>query len=314
MDALDLKIIREMGIRPYGPRPQDIAAGEEAAIAKRLAIDLKTVKSRVARMEESGFLSGYQVVPNLGLLRLKATAYLYRIPDADGKAAALARVALVDGLLEVHDFLGTAACIDVTYASPHELASKVRLVSEFMRDPAPVRFYERHLPAVARDIGSLDWRLIQALRRRARRPLAEVADELGVTLKTVRRRFDRLAEEGSIFVAPMLDPSRASGLVLFELLVYTSPNAPTSTLGDVLRALDDNHVYHYVPASAALGNFDVLLFAQSVAQVEELRKRAKDVSGVARVDALLFQGWSDYSQWLDARIAERSAAAVPSQE
>lgn len=307
VDATDIRIVREMGLRPYGPRPQDPESVRDAAIARRLALDLKTVKARIERMSEVGFLRGHQIVPNLGHFGLEAAGYLYRITDADRKRDALKRIEVTDGLLEVHDFLGAEACIDLAYRSPDELSVKLREIGESVGDRAPVRFYDRTLPRVTRELSALDWRIIRSLRGRAHRPLAEVADELGVTLKTVRRRFDRMAREGSFFVAPMLDPSRATGLVLFELLVYTTPDAAHDTQRNVLSALDENHVYHYTPASRSLGNFDVLLFGESVATVERLRAAARSVPGVARVDPLLFQGWIDRSEWMDARIGAAAA-------
>lgn len=308
MDALDLKIVREMGIRPYSPKPQDVAAASDAAIAKRLAVDLKTVKARVAKMEETGFIHAYEIVPNLGHFGLRADAYLFKIADADAKTGVLERVAGIGGILEVHDFLGAEACVDMAYATSDELASKLKLASDITRDPAPTRFYDRPLPKVARQLSPLDWRIVAALRGRANRPLAEVAEALHVSLKTVRRRFDRMVEEGSIFIVPMLNPAKASGLVLFELLIYTNPDAPASTLRETLHALDDHHVYHYVPTSRSLGNFDVLLFAGSTGQIQELRERARRVPGVARVDPLLFQGWFDHSGWMDERIARATTA------
>lgn len=309
MDPLDLKIVREMGIRPYGHAPQHVEDTSEAAIARRLRVDLKTVKARIARMEEQGFIHAYQIVPNLGLFGLQAAAYLYRIPDADAKESALARVESIEGILEIHDFVGPEVCVDMTHGSASELAEKIRRVSDLTSDLAPVRFYDRDLPRIERSLSALDWRILRALRGQARRPLAGVAEDLGVSLKTVKRRFERMAREGAFFRIPLLDPSRASGLVLFELLVYATPDAARTTLRDLLVALDDHYVYHYVPASKALGNFDVLLFAESTAQVEDLRRRARAVPGVARVDALLFRGWRDHSGWIDAKIQQQCALA-----
>lgn len=310
MDPLDLKIVREMGIRPYGHAPQDIGAATEAAIAKRLRIDLKTVKARVTRMEEQGFIHSYQIVPNLGLFGLRADGYLYRVVDVEAKQEALKRVEGVEGLLEIHDFMGSEACVDMTYASAEELASKLRRVSDLTGDRAPVQFYARHLPGLQRTLSRLDWRIMRALRGRANRPLADVADELGLSLKTVRRRFDRMAHEGSFFIVPMLNPARALGIVLFELLVYAAPDAPPSTSHELLASLDHNYVYHYVPSSRALGTFGVLLFADSTAQVEELRQRVRGIRGVTRVEALLFRGWADHSGWIDQRIARACEAAA----
>jgi len=77
------------------------------------------------------------------------------------------------------------------------------------------------------------------LRYKGRRPLADVAVEVGVSLRTVRRRFDRMAGEGSFFVVPAIDPGKAPGILLYELLFYLKPDAAESVPGQVLRILDE---------------------------------------------------------------------------
>lgn len=308
MDALDIRIVRELGLRPYGAAPRDPESLKPAEVARRLRVEPKTVKARLDGMREDGFLHHFEAFPNFRHLGRAGSAHLFRIPDEDRRADALRRIEPIEGLMEVHSFVGGATCVDLAHRSPADHASKLRLLADFTGDAAPVLFYERHMPAVGSALSPLDWRILAALRHRADRPLADVAGEVGVSLKTVRRRFDRMAGEGSLFVVPVLDPSRAAGLVLFELLFYTAPDAGPGTLRAILAALDEHYVYHYVPSSQSLGNFDVLLFARSMATIEELRQKGRAIPGVVRVDSLVFRGWNDYSGWIDDEIAARAKA------
>ncbi len=308
MDSLDLKIVREMGFRPYGTRPQDPDSLKASHLARRTGVEPETVKARLARMEESGFIRFYQVYPNLRHLGLEGSAYLFRVPDDDRKAEAIQKVEPIDGLVEIHNFLGPEMCVDLSYRGPHDLSRKLRLLSEFTGDAAPDRFYDRHMPSVKRELTPLDWRILKALRYRGRRPLAEVADEAGTSVRTARRRFARMAKEGRFFVVPAIDPGKAPGVLLFELLFYLTPEAGGPTVQEILRAFDERYVYHYVPSSKALGNFDVLLYAESAGEVEEMRQRARTVPGVAKVAALVFRGWREYTEWIDAAIDERLQA------
>ena len=305
MDALDLKIVRTMGFRPYGPRPQAVDHLKPSYIAAKLGVEPETVKARLARMEKSGFIRFYQVYPNFRHLGLDATAYLFRVPDDDRKAAAIARIEPIDGLVEVHNFLGPEMCVDLSHRNPTELSKKLRLLADFTGDAAPVRFYERHMPAVASALSPLDWRILKALRYHARRPLAEVAEEVGVSVRTVRRRFDRMAAEGSFFIVPAVDPGRAPGVLLYELLFYTTPDADAQALRRTLSTCEERYLYHYVPASQALGNFDVLLYAESTGEIEEYRQKGRDIPGIAKVSALVFRGWTEYTDWIDAAIDDR---------
>ena len=303
-----MKILRTMGFRPYGSRPQDPGHFRPSYIAQHLGVEPETVKARLARMEEAGFIRFYQVYPNFRHLGLEDSAYLFRVPDDDRKAEAIRRVEPVDGLVEIHNFLGPEMCVDLSYRSPHDLSRKLRLLSDFTGDAAPDRFYDRRMPEVTRTLTPLDWRILKSLRHRARRPLAEVADEVGVSLKTVRRRYDRMAREGSFFVVPAVDPGKAAGILLYELLFYTTPDADESTVRRILQALEERYIYHYAPASQALGNFDALLYAESAGEIEEMRQRARAIPEVVKVVPLVFRSWAEYTNWIDAAIDERIRA------
>ena len=306
MDLVDLKIMRTMGLRPYGPRPQAVDRLKPSYIASQLGVEPETVKARLARMEASGFIRFYQLYPNLRHLGLQASAYLFLVPDDDQKADAISRIEAIDGLVEIHNFIGPEMCVDLSYRNPTELSKKLRLLGVFTGDVAPVRFYDRTMPDAASPLSTLDWRILGSLRYRGRRPLSEVADEVGVSLRTVRRRFDRMAADGSFFIVPGIDPGRAPGMILYELLFYSNPDADASTLPRILKACDERYVYHYVPASQALGNFDVLLYAESTGEIEDYRRRGRDIPGIAKVSALVFRGWTEYTDWIDAAIAERT--------
>jgi len=57
-----------------------------------------------------------------------------------------------------------------------------------------------------RDLTALDLRIVRALARDSRRPVSEVAEELGTTPKTVRRRLDRLIREDLIMMSILWQP------------------------------------------------------------------------------------------------------------
>jgi hypothetical protein len=120
-----------------------------------------------------------------------------------------------------------------------------------------------------------------------------------------------MASEGSFFCVPMIDGSKAEGLFLFELLLYLEPDGFEVASATVLHEFRDSHVYAYVPSSPELGHLDLLLFARSTSEVEELRAKAAAIDGVTRADAWLFRGLYDHSAWMDEAIDARIEAATP---
>lgn len=314
MDALDIRIIRSMGIRPYGARPKNPDALKPGHIAQEVGAATNTVKARIARMEDAGLIAGYRLMPNLRHLGLSGAAYYFAAPPDANKKDAMASIEDVEGGLELHDFLGGGFCVDFTYDTEATLDARLQALVAITHEPHPVKFYERDMPRVQRELTGLDWRILRALRSNPTRSLDEVAAELGVTGRTVRRRYARMASEGSFFCVPLIDGSKAEGLFLFELLLYLDPDSFTAAAAAVRKNFQDSQVYAYVPSSPELGHLDLLLFARNTSEVERLRAEAEAIDGVAQADAWLFRGLYDHSAWMDAAIDARIQAAPSPQQ
>jgi DNA-binding Lrp family transcriptional regulator len=311
VDALDVRIVRTMGIRPYERWPKSPDVLKPAHIARTLGVTVDTVKDRIRRMEAAGVIAGYQVMPNLRHLGLTGAAFLFRVPAMEAKDRVVDEAQTTEGLLELHDFQGPAMCVDLVYSSPEALQGRLDALAKSTGDAAPLKFYDRDMPPAPRPLTRLDWRILRAMRGRARAPLADIAAEVGVSARTAKRHHDRMAAEGAFFTYPLLDPSKAPGMVMFELLFWLRADAGRGTANRILKAFDDRQVYSYVPASPPLGSFDLLLFADSVAQVDALRRQGEAIEGVARCEAWMFRGFHDRSAWLDRAIEERAEASLP---
>jgi len=307
MDAVDVSIVRAMGIRPYERAPKPLDALQPARLAAATGVSVNTVKQRIARMTESGVIAGYHAVPNLRHLGLRGEAFYLQFSTDAAKDAAVPRIAGLDGLLELHDFLGRGACADFAFRDEADMRSKLAFLAAESGGAPLRRFYYREMPPVERALTSLDWRILQALRRDPRALPADVASAVGVSARTVKRHLGRMASEGSVFLVPILDPSKADGLFMFELLVYMREGSGPRPMSELRAAFADEHVYAYVPASAELGSFDMLLVARTSHDVEELRRRAEGIEGVVRAESWLFRAFLSFPVWLDAAI-ERAAA------
>lgn len=311
MDALDARILQVMDLLPYGPQPRDPAVFKPSCIAEKVDRTAETVKARIRAMEEDGVLLGYQVVPNLAHLGLASEACFARVDQGEDKDTVLDAVGELDRILVLHDYLGDGLCVEFAYADEGQRRETLAAVEKLTGDPAPCPFYDGVMPAVDRELSNLDWRILSSLRWEALKPLREVAEDGGVTRRTVKRRYDRMAGEGSFVTVPILDPSQAPGLILFELMFFAEEGARRELANQVLRAYQDHRIFSYVPASHELGNFNVLAFARTPAGIEELRARGEDLPGVQRVEAELFSRFADKSRWLDDLISQQVEATAP---
>ncbi|HEX2021128.1 MAG TPA: AsnC family transcriptional regulator [Candidatus Thermoplasmatota archaeon] len=312
MDALDVRILRAMGIRPFG-RARGADAIRAPRLARAVGVTVDTVKERVARMERAGVVAGYQVIPNLRHLGLTGEAYLVRAADDAQKEAIVAEACAIPRILEVHDFLGEPVCVDFAFGDAREREAALARF-EAITGRAPLRFYGRGMPEVPRALTPLDWRILRALRADARRSPAEVAQDVGVSGRTVKRRLERMADEGSFFVLPVLDMSKADGLILFTLLVHLGRDAGPDTLRALLRELDESTLYAYVPSSEEIGNFDMVLMAFTPAGIDGLRRRAMAVPGVERAEPWLLRGFLYRGEWVEGELDRLSKTATAARE
>ncbi|WP_148681471.1 winged helix-turn-helix transcriptional regulator [Candidatus Nitrososphaera gargensis] len=64
MDIFDIRIFCEMGFKYHPPGGLPDRRPSIGSIAKYLDIDASTVKARIKRLEQDGFIKYYQAVPN----------------------------------------------------------------------------------------------------------------------------------------------------------------------------------------------------------------------------------------------------------
>lgn len=311
MDTLDVRILRTMGTVPYGPRPKDPDAFKSSHIARQVGTTARTVRARCRVMEEEGVIVGYQVLPNLDHLGLTAEGHFFVVADETDKDQAIDAAIELPRMMAVHDFLGEGVCFEFAFADPDERVETLETLSLLTGDHDPRRFYDGVMPEVDRDLSNLDWRILASLRWEATKRLREVAEEVGVTRRTVKRHYDRMAQEGSFVPVALMNPNRATELLLFELLFYLEPGHDRATVETILDAYRDHYLFSYVPASEDLGHFDVEMFAESPAEITQLRRIGEELPGVERVEAWLFRRFEDHSDWLDDAIAERVEVTRP---
>lgn len=313
MDRLDLRILQTMGFVLWGRQPIGFDALSTGYIAEKVGTTPETVRKRVRRMEEKDIIEGYQVYPSLDQLDLTAAPIVFTVPDPDEKARAYERVGLIDGVLDVTDFHGPRLLVGLAHRSASERDRRIRLLARETGDEAPRTFQAPEGGEPDRRFTHLDWRIIQALRGRADRSFSDVAEDVGVSRRTVKRRVDRMTAEESLYVAPLVDPGEIPSLVPFDLFAELEEGAGEATRNELANRFPERLVAVRAPRLFAEDAVDLVLFAEAMAEVEEMRQEASKVEGVERTLSLITRRSYD-SDWLDERIGERVRATAPKEQ
>lgn len=304
-----------MGLQPFLTWPHPPERLKPAKIAKDLGLSPDTVKERIARLEQSSTIQGYEIFPNFRHLGLLPTTYHFRVADTTKKSRALEQVGRADGVVGVYNFVGADVCVDVAHRGGHDLNRKLKVVESLLdAEQAPYACFDFHLPKVERSLTSLDWRIVRSLRGDALKSFGEVGKELRISARTVRRRFDRMVKEGSFDIVPIVDLGEITGFILYELAVAFESAQTERSKNPLLELAAGALCSAWPMPDANRHGMTLLLLAKNVAEIEAVRKRAEGLAGVKQVDALLPTDSMTNDAWIDEAIAMRIREPNPASE
>lgn len=319
MDRHDLAILREMtqehgflwgGVDPRATST-DIAAG----------VDLhpSTVRARLREWRQSGFLQGYEIVPNHQLLDAHVMVTSVRIDQPQHKAAFFEELGLVEGAYAAIDhvgpWIGVVFHVEHPDAVPRRTQHLARLPGvDHVEDPFPGTF-----PRPKVNPSRLDWRIVRELRRQPNAPLQETADRVGVTAKTLRRRYDNLIQGQAIGSVAVLDFRGYTGGALVRADLYLTDDADIAEVkmrfrDAVLEAVEINPAPPDPPGATPpphpnLAQF--LVHIPSAAEADGVLVTASQLDGVAEAEILFPVCFHRYPQWIDERVDRLAEGGAP---
>lgn len=307
MDAVDIRLLRAMGLLPFA-QPRTAKDLRPGAWARRARVSPKVQRERIARLREDGIIAGFEAYPNLDHLGLRWTTFHFRLPPRTPKRRAMAAVEAVDGVVAVMNFLGTDLCVDVLYADADDRARRLKVLRS-LTGAQWSEWYDNRMPPARAPLEPLDWRILAALRGRADRPTREVAEEIRVSEKTAKRRFAAMLAAGDVDVVPMLDLGRIPRTIPFALLYRIPPPQVPRAARAILAEHEERYLWAWRPPVDELATFVVVLCAERTQQIEEIREQAEERSGATSVEAIVPCGSIETPGWLDAAVARAAPAS-----
>lgn len=301
MDALDVRIIRAMDIRPFARWPRRRCGIRPAKIAQELGVIEQTVRDRIARLESDGVIRGYHLLPNMRHIDLDIESVHWELDEAPDDET-LARLKAVDGLVAALRFYGPHVCFDISHASRDQRRRRLQVV-EHLLGGSPDILWAHNLafPDVDRELSTLDWRIIDARRTDARRPATDVAAAVGVTPKTVRKRYNAMLDDGSVVEYASFDFAAMENAVPFILYVWFLEEGPNPTT-ELLEVIEDHRLGHFRATVPESGIIVTQLVASNPAEVQDLVDAVEAIDGVSRSDPQMPTGGFWNETWIDELV------------
>jgi DNA-binding Lrp family transcriptional regulator len=297
-DDLDLRIVRALA-SPHSFQ-WDVRISH-ARVAERVGVDEETVRSRLRRMNDVGFLERWQLIVNPGLLDREAAIVELRVGDQESKQESIARLMLLDGVILIDDLYGTELAVLTLYRGRAALERQVRLFGSLCGCRSPIS-WKLGFPPCELTLTRTDWRIIQALRREGRGRLADVARTLQLSTRTVKRRMLRMVEGNAFYLDPILNLGKVGG-VRCRLLVTSQPNRKQAVDEAILSGLE-----RIVSTNTAPKEFSLFVaHLSNVGEIQPLTGWVKALKGVTAVRATIEVEHIHVEPWLEGEIQSRVA-------
>lgn len=305
VDALDMRILREILSDERDYFRADRAVLDD--VARRIGIHRNTVSERVGRMETNGFVLPLTLEVEPGAVGLIAVVAALDVPLERRNVTVRAALLQLEGVWGILTYLD--AWVLLVHA-PDEDTIERRISQACEAAGATLMEVEansrRDYPDVAPvDLSPLDVRIIATLMRDARAPFRAVAKELGVTSRTVERRYGRLQREGVVMVAPT-GGAGVSGLTIADLRVSLPEDR--AERGRAVTAIERLVPNFWFRSIRPRGLVHFGLFAPSASDLEEQAAQVRTIPQVSRVALRIWTGQFQspfYAPWLIRHLQAR---------
>lgn len=298
MDKLDVRIVRELlqGEPSLSLWPERATAKPALAfLSRKLRVAESTVRKRYERL--SGFVSGWSLMVNPSLLGVKWGALWLQVPANISKRDALEKLALMDDVLVIVNYASRCIACVFLYPDGTRIETKAKQIQRLL-DCVESLWTDIPVPPCEAELSRSDARIILSRGADLTKSNRDVAEELGVSSRTIKRRLLRLVEARAVWPQATLNVGALEGRVYADLLLECrDPDARTATEAEILGLVDDYLFFH--ARFVGLSQFSLML--PGVPAAGTLLDRVTRLGGVrmARFDFV--------EEWIESygRVGER---------
>ncbi len=302
---IDMDILREM----YHARAVTIAGIDPrlnaSQVARRLGVSRARVGARLREWTRYGLLQRFDVWPNPSLFGRVGFSVDVRLADRFQKEALFERVRLIDGAVGAIDFVGDWVSVQFVVPNSADVGRTVALVRGLAGVVEVGVPLDWGVVEPARELTSLDLRIVRVLRQYPTEPLSAIARHVGVSTRTITTRYSRLVEDLAVWFVPVLD-FRALTEPVVSLNVQLAPSVERETVARAIRqAFPKTLEFRRVPFGPALPATFAVFFVlcPSAARLEELEGFVRHLTGVGDVEMLVMKRIVSFPETFDRLVA-----------
>ncbi len=149
-------------------------------------------------------------------------------------------------------------------------------------------------------ICDLDYKIIRSLKDNSRKAISDVADELGISAKTARRRLSLLIKKSLIELSIEWYPDKSNDIMTLVDL-HLKPNVNMSEAQSILRKYSPNALFYFSFVNMP-NTVTYVVWTNSMLELQSLREKLEKEENVASVATnILLKGYI-FDTWRDQLV------------
>ncbi len=262
MDEIDVKILKLLW--EDGRMPTYL-------IAKQVGLSNAAVYKRLKGMMERGELLGFSILLNSDKILNSA---VISIRARRKREEVMEILSELSGVMHIVAGFGGRYYVEFWYSDELELRDKVNYIKR-LTGAYRIEIYKHKKVEEAR-IHPLDWKILLALKDDARQSFIELSKKIGLSSKTISRRWKRLREEDVCKAYPIVNRPSTKEIFWFSLFIETDE----PTLEPKIRRMTNLwRTSIFADPPMVYGVF----YGRTIQEVDEIMENIVSMKGVKRV-------------------------------
>jgi DNA-binding Lrp family transcriptional regulator len=239
VDSVDVKLLRDFMQDSSDFGYQREVRKSFSSVAQKLHLDEDTVRKRVEKLRNDGFLQGWRLMINPVVLGHTATALWFGVQPPSSKEDVVRKLALVEGVFLIISHFSGSLTVCLLGEDEDVMKDKTELISRISNAENLLRL-DMEFPPCALRLTGTDWEIVSWLIRDSRRPFALISRELHISTRTVKRRVARMVAGQALFSFFIVNIKALKSGLSVELLVnYGNPERRKEVGNAIVKRFDD---------------------------------------------------------------------------
>jgi DNA-binding Lrp family transcriptional regulator len=274
-------------------------------LADKLGLSVNAIHKRIQSMIEAGVIRGFTAKPSIRALGF-LSIFIHGVSKARSMNDAMKRIATCEDVYWVcvggSDHIYVGAYVH-GLSKLNETAAAITDLGE-ISDPVIGILDNGYDPATLpeEELESLDWEIIYQLRDDSKRPISDVADAIGISAKTARRRLNRMIKYQLVELSMLWYPDASNDVISF-FQVSSDPHT-RMRITDLYRDYSPRMImalgYQNIP-----GEYLLLTWSRTTNDMREFYLKIEGDMRFKSVSAnIIFMG-EVYPTWRDKLLEEK---------